>query len=180
VARFGAVLDRLDAERVDADVDGRLPECADQALALFEALQPVLGITIRLGAGPPPGVDAVRMRRGVRKSRWPAARFWLGKQQGSTAGSLTTACWLLDRIDELIGARPADSWNDAVGSRVQELVEARQRGSATRPGAPQQPTETHASNESPSVGGCATPTIIGCTKRSIASLTQSAVRRSRI
>jgi hypothetical protein len=26
VARFGAVLDRLDAERVDADVDGRLPE----------------------------------------------------------------------------------------------------------------------------------------------------------
>ncbi len=51
-ARVGAALDRC-RERVASDLqlDHRLPECAREALALSEALQPVDGITIRLGNG---------------------------------------------------------------------------------------------------------------------------------
>lgn len=124
------MVERLDADRVDADADDGLPACAAQALALFEALLPVVGIVIKLGAGPLPGVDASE------DASWAAevalARRQVLNQQaaGTDRGLAADSLRLLDRVDGLIGEWPADSWNDAVGSRVQKLVEARQRGAA--------------------------------------------------
>jgi len=148
VARFGAVLDRLDAEQVGAEVDERLPACAGRALALLEALRPVVGITIRLGAGPPPGVDAGQ------DASWGAVvalarREVLARQAaGIDYGLAGDSLRLLDRIDRLTGEWPVDSWNDAVGSRVQELVQARQRGAQRGQELRDSRQETHPSNES--------------------------------
>lgn len=114
-------------EKAISDVDEALPECARDALALFTALQPVVGITIRLGHGPAPGVDANQ------DAEWAAAvalarREVLAHQaDGIDSGLAGDILRLLDRIDALIGEWPADGWNDAVCARVQELVDARQR-----------------------------------------------------
>ena len=130
VARLGAVLDRLDAERVDANVDEGLPACAAQALALLEALRPVIGIAIKLGHGPTPGVDS-------KEDAWWAAEVALARREvlaqqaaGLDRGLAGDSLRLLDRIDVLVGEWPADSWNDAVRTRVEDLVEARQRGAS--------------------------------------------------
>jgi hypothetical protein len=128
VALFGAVLDRLDGAEAISDVEEGLPECARDALALFAALQPVVLVTIKLGAGPAPGVDFSE------DVSWAAVvafarRDVLAQQGGGIDSELTgDSLRLLDRIDEVIGEWPTDRWDDAVHGRVQELVEARQQG----------------------------------------------------
>ena len=128
VARLGAVLGRLDDDMAPSEIGEELPACAGQAMELFEALQPITGIVIRLGAGPPPGGDVSE------DASWSAsaalARREVLNQEASAVGC-GLACdilGLLDRIDGLIGDWPADRWNDAVGSRVSQLVDARERG----------------------------------------------------
>jgi hypothetical protein len=60
LTRIGSVLDDWDREDAasTSESDGGLPAYAREALALSEALQPVIAITIKLGAGPAPGADA--------------------------------------------------------------------------------------------------------------------------
>ena len=128
VVQLGGVLDRLDDEEAISDVGEGLPECARDAVALFTALQPVMGIALKLGHGPVPGGDpdedaswaaVVALAR-----REVLAQLAAGVDRGLAGDSLR----LLDRIDVLIGEWPADRWDDAVRARVQELVEARERG----------------------------------------------------
>jgi hypothetical protein len=128
VAQLEAVLGRLDEARAISDDDDGLPDCAREALALFTALQPVIGPTIRLGAGRAPGEDADE------DASWAAivalARREVSRQQaaGIDHGLAADNLRLLDRIDAQIGHWPLNSWNDAVRSRVQELVDAQQQG----------------------------------------------------
>lgn len=128
LAQVGGVLDRLDEEQAISDVDEVLPECARETLALFAGLEPIIGITIKLGAGPAPGEAAsedVSWAALVALARRDVlAQQAAGVDQGLAADNLR----LLGRIDALIGQWPSDSWDDAVRSRVRELVDARQRG----------------------------------------------------
>jgi len=128
VAQLGPVLDRLDEADVISDVEEGLAECARDALALFAALQPVILVTMKLGAGRAPGVDASE------DASWAALlalarRDVLAQQAAGIDSGLTgDSVRLLDRIDALIGEWPADDWSDAVHASVQEFVDARQRG----------------------------------------------------
>jgi hypothetical protein len=128
VAQIGAVLDRLDPDMAVSEVEAGLPACARDALALFAALQPVIGIAIRLGAGSAPGEEAND------DASWAAvvalARREVLAQQaaGIDRGLADDNLRLLDRIDAQIGEWLADGWDDVVRIRVQELVEARERG----------------------------------------------------
>jgi hypothetical protein len=127
VAQLGAVLDRLDAAEAISVEEG-LPECARETLALSRALQPVILVIMKLGAGPAPGVDASE------DVSWAAVvalarRDVVAQQAAGIDKGLTGDCLrLLARIDALIGQGPGDGWNDAVQVRVKELVEARQQG----------------------------------------------------
>ncbi len=118
----------MDEAEVILDADERLPECARDAVALFTALQPVIGITIKLGAGPRPGGDANE------DASWAAVvalarRDVLAQQAAGIDGGLSgDSLRLLDRIDALIGEWPGDAWDGDVHARIEELVEARQRG----------------------------------------------------
>ena len=51
LARIGSVLDGWDREdaALASDFDERLPDCAREALALSEAIQPIIAITLKLG-----------------------------------------------------------------------------------------------------------------------------------
>ena len=128
LAQVGAVVDRLDEEEAISDIDVGLPECAREALALFTGLQPIIGITIKLGAGPAPGEAANE------DASWAAVvalarRDVLAQQAaGIDHGLAPDNLRLLGRIDALIGEWPSDGWDDAVRSRVRELLDARQRG----------------------------------------------------
>jgi hypothetical protein len=105
-----------------------LPDPAREMLALGEVLQPIIGIVIKLGAGPVPGADRAD------DAEWAAsvalarrdvlALQAVGIDHGLAADNLR----LLDRIDALIGTWPEGDWNDVARRRVQELVDARQRG----------------------------------------------------
>lgn len=118
----------MDEEKVTSNVGEGLPACARDALTLFTALQPVIGIALKLGHGPAPGgdanVDASWAAVVALARREVLARQAAGIDRGFAGESLR----LLDRIDVLIGEWPADRWVDAVRARVQELVEARERG----------------------------------------------------
>jgi hypothetical protein len=60
LAQFGRELDAWDREDAPSAsaFDDRLPECAREALALLEAVRPIIPITVKLGAGQAPGADA--------------------------------------------------------------------------------------------------------------------------
>lgn len=128
LARIAAVLDEWEGEDAASDLDEALPDCGREEAALFRALLPVTAITIDLGAGKAPGADAGE------DAAWAASvalarRDVLAEQargidHGLAAGNLR----LLDRLEELIGAWPEEDWEDAARRRVQELVDARERG----------------------------------------------------
>lgn len=130
LARVGTVLDELDREHVasPSQSDRRLPDCAREARALSEALQPVNAITIRLGAGPAVGADAAE------DASWAASvalarREVLAQQAaGIDYGLREDSLRLLDRIDALIATWPDEDWDELARRRVQELVDACQRG----------------------------------------------------
>lgn len=130
LARVGTWLDGWYREHAPSGVrlDQRLPDCARDAEALSEALGPIDGITIRLGAGPAPGADAAE------DASW-AASVALARQQvvaqqaaGVDYGLNADSLRLLDRIDTLIAARSDEDWDDLARRHVQELVDACQRG----------------------------------------------------
>jgi hypothetical protein len=57
LARIGSVADDWDREDAStSESDGRLPDCAREALALSEALQPVIVITPGLTTALPPTI----------------------------------------------------------------------------------------------------------------------------
>jgi len=124
------VLDQLDAEKAISGIDeSGLPGCAHDALSLFTALQPVIAIVIKLGRGQaPPGADANEDASWAADVALARRKVLAQQAEGTDSGLAADSLRLLDRIDALIGSWPADSWNDAVRARVQEHVEARQRG----------------------------------------------------
>jgi hypothetical protein len=124
------VLEDCDHEDAAWDVDLGLPGCAREALALFEALQPVIPIAIALGAGPAPGADPGEDACWAVRVAWARRRVLSQQAGGIDQGLATDNLRLLDRIDELIDVWPEDDWEDGVRDRVQELVEACQRGRA--------------------------------------------------
>jgi len=128
LARVGAVLDDLDREDAAWDFDRGLPDCARETLALFEALQPVIPIAIKLGFGRAPGAEADE------DASWAASialarRAVLARRAGGIDHGLAADnLRLLDRVETLIGVWPDDDWAEVVRNRVQGLVDASQRG----------------------------------------------------
>jgi hypothetical protein len=125
----GAVLDELDRERVawPSRSDQRLPDCAREVRLLSEALQPVTGIAIKLGAGQAPGTDAVE------DASWAASvalarREVLRQPAVGVDGLREDSLRLLDCIDALIATWPDGDWDDLACRRVQERVDACLRG----------------------------------------------------
>ena len=94
LARVGSVLDGWDRDTAVL-VPESLLDPAGMAHALFEALQPIIGITIKLGVDPAPGSDRERTLRGQRVWRWPVVTFSPIRSRGSITGLLagTYACW---------------------------------------------------------------------------------------
>jgi hypothetical protein len=137
LARIGPELDawhREDATSGSA-LNDRLPHCARDALALLEALRPILTSAIRLGAGQAPGADAAE------DASWAAAvalarRDLLAQQNaGSDRGLAGDSLQLLARIDSMVGEW-SDDWEELARRRVEGLVDAgrlgRQRGQQLR------------------------------------------------
>jgi hypothetical protein len=130
LVRIGAGLDGGYREHAAAEpqFDQRLPDCARDALALFDALQPIDPITIRLGAGQVPGVDVsedASWAASVALARHDVlAKRAAGIDHGLSVDSLR----LLDRIDALVAVWPDSDWDVLVRRRVQERVDARQHG----------------------------------------------------
>ena len=137
LARIGPELDAW--EREDASLasvlDDRVPDCAREALALLDALRPIIPIVIKLGAGQAPGTDAAQ------DASWAASvalsrRALLAQQTARTEHGLAgDSLRLLDRIDSMVGEW-SDEWDEVARRRVQELVDAgrsgRQRGRELR------------------------------------------------
>jgi hypothetical protein len=124
------MLDDWDREDAGWNVDESLPDCAGEALALFEALQPVIPIAIKLGAGPAPGSDPGEDAGWAALVACARRRVLAQQAGGIDHGLATDNLRLLDRIDAMIAVWPEDGWDDVVRDRVQELVDAAQRGRA--------------------------------------------------
>lgn len=128
LARIGSVLD--DRDREDAALPQRdpPPDSVEQAYALVEALQPIIGVTITPGVGPAPGaavkVDATWAASVALAHRDVLTRQDAGIDHGLAANNLR----LLERVDALIGTRDDPGWDQLVRDRVSELVDARTRG----------------------------------------------------
>jgi hypothetical protein len=97
-------------------------------LALFEALQPVIPIAIRLGAGQAPGAEPGEDAGWAARVAWARRQVLAQQAGGIDQGLATDSLRLLDRIEVLIGVWPEDDWEDVVRYRIQELVDAAQRG----------------------------------------------------
>lgn len=128
LARVGSVLDEWDRQAAALSARKPLPDLAEEAYALGEALQPIISITIKLGVGPTPGSDREE------DATWAASvalarRDVLADQvAGIDHGLATDNLRLLERIDALIGTRYDHDWEQLARHRVTELVDARKRG----------------------------------------------------
>ena len=128
LAQIGSVLDDWDRQDAALPARERLPDPAEEAYALVDALRPTISITIKLGVGPTPGSDPEE------DAPWAASvalarRDVLAHQTaGIDHGLATDSLRLLERVDALIGSRHDHDWNQLVRHRVNELVDARQRG----------------------------------------------------
>ena len=127
LARVATVLDESDSEDRAWNPDHDLPDCAREALALFEALQPVIPIALKLGAGQAPGVGPDEDESWAASVAWARRHVLAQQARGIDHGLASDNLRLLDRIDALIRVWP-DDWEDGVRRRVQELVDAAQRG----------------------------------------------------
>jgi hypothetical protein len=130
LARIESALDdgdREDGASASHSDEGR-PDCAGDDLALREALQPIIGIILKLGAGPAPGAG------GPPDASWAASvalarRNILAHQAGGIDhGVAGETLRLLDRIDSMTGVWPDEDWDDLARRLVQELVDAGRRG----------------------------------------------------
>jgi len=129
LARIGPEIDAWDREDASSAsaLDDRLPDCASEALALLEALRPIIPIAIKLGAGQAPGTDAA-------EDAWWAASVALARRDllaqqaaGTDHGLAADSLRLLDRIDSMVGEW-SDDWEEIARRCVDELVEAGRRG----------------------------------------------------
>ena len=167
-------LNDLDREDAAWDFDRGLPDCAREALALFDALQPVIPIALKLGFGRAPGADADE------DASWAASlalarRNVLARQAGGIGDGLAADnLRLLDRIETLIGVWPDDDWADVVRCRVEGLVDASQRGAQRATSFARAVIKPRSRTVSRSPGCCATRPITGCVQRFQRSLTLSA------
>jgi hypothetical protein len=130
LARVGTVDDewyRQDAGS-DSGYADELPECAREALALAESLQPITAITIKLGNGKPPGADAAEDASWAASVALGRRDILCGQALGFDRGLANDSLQLLDRIDVLIGTREDEDWEDETRQRVQALVDAGRRG----------------------------------------------------
>jgi hypothetical protein len=136
LAEFGPELDAWDREDAAASVryDG-LPECARDALALLEAVRPIIPIALKLGAGQAPGVDAAQDASWAASLALARRRVLAQLAAGIDHGLANDSLRLLDRIGSMVGER-SDDWNDLCRRQVREHVAAsrrgRQRGQALR------------------------------------------------
>jgi hypothetical protein len=109
--------------------DERLPDCARDDLALREGLQPIIGIILKLGAGPAPGADATEDASWAASVALARRNVLAHQAAGIDNGLAADNLRLLDRIDSMIGVWPDEDWDDLARRRVQELVDAGRRGS---------------------------------------------------
>jgi hypothetical protein len=128
LAQFGPELDAWDREDATwSAVDDRLPQCARDALALIDAIRPIIPIALRLGAGQAPGTDATEDASWVASTalarRNVLAQLAAGIDQRLASDSLR----LLDRIDSMVSTW-SDDWGDVARRRVRELVASGRRG----------------------------------------------------
>ncbi len=130
LARIGTVLDEWYAQDGESDsgCEEELPECAREALALAESLQPIIAITIKLGNGKPPGTDVAGDASWAASVALARRDVRSGQALGFDHGLAHDSLRLLDRIDALIGAREDEDWKRATRQRVQALVDAGRRG----------------------------------------------------
>jgi hypothetical protein len=128
LARIGSVLDTWDHRDAVVSPVERLRGPAEVNNAHFEALQPIIGITIKLGVGPTPGsdreADAEWAASSALARRDVLANQTAGIDHGLAAGSLG----LLERIDALAGTHNDHDWEQLVRQRVTEGVDARKQG----------------------------------------------------
>lgn len=129
LAEIGAELDAWDREDASSapGLDDRLPGCAREALALLEALRPIIPIAIKLGAGQAPGTDAAEDASWVASIALARRNILAQRAAGIDHGLARDSLRLLDRIDAMVGKWP-DDWDDAARRRVRELVAAGRRG----------------------------------------------------
>lgn len=127
LARFAPVLDEADREDAARDPHHDLPDCVRDALALSEALQPVVPIAIKLGAGQAPGMDPGEDASWAASVAWARRRVHAQRARGIDHGLAEDNLRLLDRIEALLRGWPEDC-DDAVRHRVRGLVEACRRG----------------------------------------------------
>jgi hypothetical protein len=103
--------------------DERLPDCARDDLALREGLQPIIGIILKLGAGPAPGADATEDASWAASVALARRNVLAHQAAGIDNGLAADNLRLLDRIDSMIGVWPDEDWDDLARRRVQELVD---------------------------------------------------------
>jgi hypothetical protein len=130
LSRIGSVLDDWDREDVARPGASQedLPDTVREALALGEALQPIIGVTIKLGADVAPGAEVGSDAEWAAVMALARRDVLANRAAGIDHGLASDHLRLLDRIDALLGSWPDDDWDARARRRVQELVEARRRG----------------------------------------------------
>lgn len=128
LARIGSVLDDWDREDPGLPERDPLPDAAEQAFVLVEALGPIIGVTIKLGVGPAPGAAPEEDARWAALVALARRDVVARRNAGIDHGLAATNLRLLERVDALIGTRDDPGWDRLVRDRVSELVDARKRG----------------------------------------------------
>jgi hypothetical protein len=128
LARIGSVLETWDHR--DAAVTPiewlRGPAGVDNRLC--EALQPMIGITIKLGVGPTPGSDREADAEWVASSALARRDVLANQDAGIDHGLAAGNLGLLERIDALAATHDDHDFEQLVRRRVTESVEARTQG----------------------------------------------------
>jgi hypothetical protein len=129
LTQFGRELDAWDREDAPSAsaFDDRLPDCAREALALLEAVRPIIPIAIKLGAGQAPGADAAEDASWVAGIALARRSVVAQRAAGIDHGLAGDSLRLLARIDSMVGEW-SDDWGDVARRRVRELVDAGRRG----------------------------------------------------
>lgn len=118
--------DREDAER-GLGPDPDQPACVRDALAVFESLQPIIGIVIKLGGDQTPGESPAGDAEWAAMVALARRDVLVGQARTADRGLTDSSLRLLDRIEEMIGEW-GRGWDDQARGRVQSLVSARRCG----------------------------------------------------
>jgi hypothetical protein len=175
LARIGSVFgecDHQDAALLPVD---RLRDPAEVTDTLFEALQQIIAIAVKLGVGPTPGSDreedAVWATSVALARRDVLANQSAGIDHGLAGGNLR----LPERIDAMIASHDDHEWQQLVRQRVTERIDAVSKGAnaALSSGDSAKATRSlNAGSRCRSGGGCVIRLTIGCVRRPRRSLTR--------